>query len=625
LTQKLISIVSDIQDLRKNLDRHRLFISIKERCSFSRTIYCPYFTKTQKARLPKSSGDNCSGENVKTSEPWNVSSILVDRPCLGRGFQTVLLISTLFFFGMASPVSGAPATVEAPSASQSQSPAITPAAKSRAMNVFMDGVDALEVKNYEKAAERFEKAVALEPQNPDYQYYLGIAYVRLKKEHAALDIFELLTDRAPKLFFKAYFDIAAIHNGRKAYKKAIDTLRIAEKINPGSGRVLLELGYAYKDSGKYSQAIACFKRAGELDSQLNQISVYMAGATYREAEKFDQAALMFKKVLALDSKNPLAESARQTLAHLEKAAWDRKPWYLVTSFLWGYDDNVARDPLNAVAGGPVNGGTGKGDQFQTFFLKGGYKLLNRKGLEAGLGYSVFSLGYRDWTDSNVLSHSPHVYVQANCKPVFFRFQYDLSHFYSGGKKQDINPPVYLTFATNSHARLLMHSFMSTISVQEPYDLRTDINLIYQIKGYLDGLTRDSYLYGADITQSYKIPGTKIFPRIGYRSAYEQSDDNPSTYYYHELIAGISSAIYGGIWGDISFSYMRTHYPDFSTSDDRTDSTYTAAFSLRRNFLKRLLLSFSFRYMKNDSDYVLNGDDLYTFKKNVYMLEITYTF
>jgi tetratricopeptide (TPR) repeat protein len=289
----------------------------------------------------------------------------------------------------------------------------------------------------------------------------------------------------------------------------------------------------------------------------------MSGATYLEEEKFDRAEEMFKKAVELDPATPLAESARKTLPRIEEAAWARKPWYLITSFNWGYDDNVARDPLEEVSGGPVTGGTGKGDQYQTFFLRTGYKFLNLKDYEAGMGYTLFSLGYRDWTDSNVTSHSPHAYFQADWDPVFFRFQYDFTYFYSGGKKQDINPPIYLTFANNSYARLRMHSFMPTISILEPYNLRTDINLIYQIKDYLDGLTGDSSRYAADITQSYQIPDTQILPRIGYRTAYEQSGDDPSTYSYHELMAGVAASIYWDIWGDLSFAYMRTHYPDFS--------------------------------------------------------------
>ena len=99
---------------------------------------------------------------------------------------------------------------------------------------------------------------------------------------------------------------------------------------------------------------------------------------------------------------------------------------------------------------------------------------------------------------------------------FFAFNMISAIFIPVGKNSTSTPPIYLTFGNNSYARLRMHSFMPTISILEPYDLRTDINLVYQIKDYLDG-TGDSSRYGADITQAYQIPGTQCLPRIGYRN------------------------------------------------------------------------------------------------------------
>ena len=589
---------------------------------------------------------------MKSNHAKSVQPVCIFRPY--HRIRTAVLVAILAFFGMASQVLGFPSKTEAPLQSResgnidlkqvffisnsvaaaktpvSRPPDNPPAAKTAdgdatAMDIFMDGIDALDMEDFDEAARFFEKATAMEPQNLEFQYYIGVAYVRLKKTQEALEIFESLVTAEPKLFFKAYFDIAAVYSSEKKFEKAIETLQKAEEIEPDSGRVFLDMGYAYKDSGDFSQAILCFSRAKELDPRLNQISVYMTGATYLEEERFDQAAKNFKEAVELDPETPLAESARQTIPRVEEAAWGRKPWYLITSFNWGYDDNVARDPLGEVIGDPTTGATGKGDQYQTFFLRTGYKFLNLKDYEAGVGYTLFSLGYRDWTDSNVTSHSPHAYFQADWEPVFFRFQYDFSYFYSGGEKQGLNPPIYLTFANNSYARLRMHSFMPTISILEPYDLRTDINLVYQIKDYLDG-TGDSSRYGSDITQSYQIPGTQCLPRIGYRNAYEPSGNDASTYSYHELFAGVAANIYWDIWGDLSFAYMRTHFPDFTPTKDRRDSTYTTTFSLKRYLIDRLLLTFLFIHMKNASDYVpSSGEDLYTFEKNIYSLEITYVF
>jgi tetratricopeptide (TPR) repeat protein len=89
----------------------------------------------------------------------------------------------------------------------------------KAMDIFMDGVDALDMQNFEEAARLFETAAAMEPQNLEYQYYIGVTYVRLKKNHEALKIFESLIEKGPKRFFKAYFDIAAIYSSEKKYQK----------------------------------------------------------------------------------------------------------------------------------------------------------------------------------------------------------------------------------------------------------------------------------------------------------------------------------------------------------------------------------------------------------------------
>lgn len=511
------------------------------------------------------------------------------------------------------------------------SPAQTPEPKEiqsqqNALNLLADGVIALDMQDFEAAAASFKKALELEPGNKEFQYYLAVAYVRLKKDDEALQIFESLIERDPKNYFKAYFDIAGVYSRNGKYQKALEVLNRAEEANPENARVYLEKGYVYKNLKAYDESIRCFERARELDPKETQLAYYMIGAVDLEREEFDRADKMFRKAVEIAPKTPLGQSARQTIPTVEQAAWARKPWYLNTALNWGYDDNVPRNPLEEITGGPVSGGLGEGDQFETFFLIGGYKFLNRKDMEIGAGYSLFSLGYRDWTENNVTAHSPHAYFQGNFHPVYFRFQYDFSYYYAGGKKQAGNPPIYLTFANNSYAKLRMHSFTPTISILEPYDLRTDINLSYQIKDYLDGITADASRYGADLTQSYKIPGTECYPRLGYRHAYEQSGDRSSVYRYNEFFAGISSPIYWGINGDVSFSYMRTDYPEFSVPETkRLDQTYTISVILNRYLIERLLLSFNYLHIKNDSDYFQDKKDLYTFRKNMYIVTLTYSF
>ena len=465
------------------------------------------------------------------------------RPRVGRRFQIFSSILALLLFGTipqvwsadtgtqtsAQPDKGGNidlkksltvptsiAKTDPPSAITSQPPTIkTPETKSGATDFFMDGIDALDVQNFQEAAELFKKAVALAPQNLEYQYYLAVAYVRLKKSHEALEIFESLIVKEPKLYFKAYFDVAAIYSSQKNYDKAIETLRTAEKIDPKSGRVFLDLGYAYKDSGNYTEAVKCFSRAKELDPQLGQISVYMTGATYLEEEKFDQAAVMFKKAVELDPKNPLAESARQTIPRVEDAAWARKPWYLITSFNWGYDDNVARDPLEEVAGRPRFRRHWKRGSVPDLFPAGGVQIPEpqRPGGGRRLHPFLSRLPGLDGQQRD-LPQSPCVFSGKPGNLFFFGFSMISPTFIPVEKSRNINPPVYITFANNSFARLRMHSFMPTISILEPYDLRTDINLAYTRSRItwmaLPGTPPATPLILPNLT---KFPIPKFFPEL----------------------------------------------------------------------------------------------------------------
>ena len=104
--------------------------------------------------------------------------------------------------------------------------------RENALNYFADGVEALDIQDFEAAAQSFKQALAIEPQTLEFQYYLAVCYVRLKKDQEALDIFESLVKKDPDLYFKAYFDIAAVYSRQGVFQKALNTLDRAEQADP---------------------------------------------------------------------------------------------------------------------------------------------------------------------------------------------------------------------------------------------------------------------------------------------------------------------------------------------------------------------------------------------------------
>ena len=498
-------------------------------------------------------------------------------------------------------------------------------AEDSALDHIVDGVEAFESADYQDAAVSLKKALELEPENLDALYYLGLVYGAQGMYSESLSLLKTVLNRDSAKFYKAYFDIAGLYSRQRLYDKAVETLSLAEAIKPNSTRVHFEMGYAYKNLGEYGQAISHFKRAGELDKTLLQMVFYDTGTVYMDAEQFDDAEAAFTRAIDIAPDMAVAQNARNALAAVKAQKKRRKPWFLTTSFSWTYDDNVPLEPLESVLPTPsALTATDKEDDYQTLLLNGGYKFVNRKDLEIGAGYTLYCVGYHEYTENNLLAHIPHAFLSYNASPFFFRMEYNFNYFYAGGDsdKADL---MYLAFGSKSESKLRMHSIVPTLTILEPHNLRSDILATYQSKEYLDGVTSNANTYLGGIIQSYTHPKTRWTPRIGYKFGYEDADDEESSYRYHEGVIGVSGPLPWNLNGDVSLSKVKTFYQNFPGNGDRRDRSYIAAVTLTKSLIDMVQLQLTYNFIKNNSNRSLNGNDPNKFEKNVFMFNVTASF
>lgn len=520
---------------------------------------------------------------------------------------------------------------------------LTLPAEQSALNYFVDGVEAYDSGNYEQAIPSIQKAIELDPLNLEFQYYLGLSYSALNRNEEAIEVFGSIVEKEPVKFKKVYFEIAALYAKEKRYQEALDTLTLVEEISPDDPRIFLEKGYVYKNLEDYDKAVESFNKAKDLDPELTQVVYYNIAVVYFETEQFDRAEQEFVKAIDVNPETAVAENARQSINNVKLAKRARKPWNLSASVGWSYDDNVLLQALEQA--GVMDQITGevqnKSDDFQTLLVTGGYKFINRKDFEAGAGYTLFCTGYYELVDNNLLGHIPYIYAQLK-EPIKFqslrdlrfyaRIEYNFSYYYAGARRNDQDNGFYLTFGDNSHSEVRIHSIMPTITIVEPYDLKSEITLNWQRKEYFDK-TSDARHYLGGIVQSYKLPDSERYPRVGYKYGYEHAKDSTYSYQYHEGLVGFSSPIYWGVKGDISLTHNRTYYqknPDFSEEGERDDRQYILAISLSRTISERFQVLLSYNYTQNDSNVQKVDEhnrlyDPYEFRKNTYSVMVTRSF
>lgn len=150
----------------------------------------------------------------------------------------------------------------------------------------MDGAEAIQKayeailkSDFEAAIEWFLKAIALEPDNPDYYYRLSITCARSGRMPAAMKYASEAARLAPgESVYKLHLDYllakektaqaeACLKQGGQQLYLGASLLAEAIRLDPLSVESRLLLGYAYGELEEYPQGIAALKEALRLNPQ----------------------------------------------------------------------------------------------------------------------------------------------------------------------------------------------------------------------------------------------------------------------------------------------------------------------------------------------------------------------
>ena len=155
---------------------------------------------------------------------------------------------------------------------------------------------------YGQIAEDFKKVIALEPNNSDAHYYLGMTYVDLDQREDAKEIL-LKTLQFEKKYKGVYLQLGLIAEWEGDHPKAIDYFEKELEIDPESIRTYQRLGDLYSSySTDFGRAKETLEKA--LEFQPNHVSTLLNYAsTLYYLDRIGAATEQFETVIQIDPKN----------------------------------------------------------------------------------------------------------------------------------------------------------------------------------------------------------------------------------------------------------------------------------------------------------------------------------
>jgi tetratricopeptide (TPR) repeat protein len=157
---------------------------------------------------------------------------------------------------------------------------------------------AAEMADHQRRMLYMEKVVALDPEDADAVYALGLAYERNRELERAARCYRQVLRLDPD-HPRAHFRRGLLLMRRRELDGAIEAFNRALEREPRSAELHFRLGQAHDRRQEHEEAIACFGRAVEIDDEYLPAYKHMA-LTYDSLNKHRKALECLKRALELE-------------------------------------------------------------------------------------------------------------------------------------------------------------------------------------------------------------------------------------------------------------------------------------------------------------------------------------
>lgn len=184
-----------------------------------------------------------------------------------------------------------------------------PATNADAEKLNQEALALARQKEFGKAISKWAQAIALNANDPEYYFNLGIASFENKNFSEAVENLRQCLAVCP-IYHRAHLILGTILLKLRKFAEAENHLKESTHFNPRNALAHLNLGAVYSILKKYKEGIASFQRAIELSPR--EVRAYFGVAKiYSLLGDTENANANYRKVIELDANGALANHAKR--------------------------------------------------------------------------------------------------------------------------------------------------------------------------------------------------------------------------------------------------------------------------------------------------------------------------
>lgn len=220
---------------------------------------------------------------------------------------------------------------------------ILPRVLPQAENLHQEALALARQRDFKPAITKWAQAVALNPQDPDYYFNLGIAFFESKNYKEAVENLQK-TLSICSIYHRAHLILGTVLLKIRKFAEAEYYLKESVFFNPRNALAHLNLGAVYSILKKYQEGIASFKQAIQLSP--NEVRAYFGLAKiYSLLGDTENANYFYRKVIELDQRGIFANHAKRGIVAIRDAS---SPADLESVYSKGYNAFLFSDYQLAV-------------------------------------------------------------------------------------------------------------------------------------------------------------------------------------------------------------------------------------------------------------------------------------